>query len=56
MNRILGNALAYWAGIFTLGFVLGAVRLLVLVPRLGVAGAVAAELPVMLGASWLLAG
>jgi hypothetical protein len=56
MNRILANALLYWAAILALGFVLGAVRLVVLVPQLGVAGAVAAELPVMLGASWLLAG
>ncbi len=56
MARVVPNALLYWAAILALGFVLGAVLLLVLVPRLGVAGAVAAELPVMLGASWLAAG
>lgn len=48
-------ALLYWAGIFALGMVLGTVRTLWLVPLLGELAAVACELPIMLGASWLWA-
>jgi hypothetical protein len=48
-------ALAYFAPVFALGFVLGTVRTLWLAPALGEVPAVAAELPVMLAASWLLA-
>jgi hypothetical protein len=54
-GRIAAFALAYWAAIFALGFVLGTVRVLWLAPRLGESAAVLAELPVMLGASWLWA-
>jgi hypothetical protein len=53
--RIARFALAYWAAIFALGFVLGSIRVLWLAPRLGEGAAVLAELPVMLGASWLWA-
>jgi hypothetical protein len=53
--RIAGFALAYWGGIFALGFVLGTARVLWLAPRLGESAAVLAELPVMLAASWLWA-
>lgn len=55
MTRIAANALAYWAPVFALGFVLGTVRTLWLAPRLGALGAVFAELPVMLAASWFAA-
>src|SRR5690606_39056760 len=48
---ILHAALAYWAAIFALGFVLGTVRTLWLAPAVGELAAVALELPVMLGAS-----
>ncbi len=54
--RIVTQALAYFAAIFALGFVLGTVRTLWLAPVLGSAAAVALELPVMLSASWWWAG
>jgi len=50
-RRIAGAALAYWALIFALG----ALRILWLAPRLGESFAVLAELPAMLGASWVTA-
>lgn len=52
---LLRPALAYFLPVFALGFVLGTVRTLWLAPMLGELAAVAAELPVMLAASWLLA-
>lgn len=48
-------ALLYWAVVFALGFILGTLRTLWLVPQLGEFSAVACELPIMLGASWLWA-
>ncbi|MCB9666112.1 MAG: hypothetical protein H6732_18535 [Alphaproteobacteria bacterium] len=45
-------ALRYVALVFAAGFVLGTVRTLVLVPRLGETAAVLLELPVMLTVSW----
>jgi len=52
---VVRAGLAYWAAIFALGFVLGALRVTVMVPLLGELAAVLAELPVMLAASWLWA-
>ena len=52
----LGAAVAYWAVVFALGFVLGTVRTLWLAPAIGLVPATLAELPVMLGASWLASG
>lgn len=46
----------YFAAVFALGFVLGALRTTVLVPRLGPTAAVAVEVPVMLAAAWLICG
>lgn len=54
-SRIVTNALAYWAAIFALGFVLGTVRTLWLAPALGAPAAVLIELPVMLAAAWFCA-
>ncbi len=44
----------YFGAVFAAGFVLGAVRVLVLLPRLGETAAVALELPVMLLLSWFV--
>lgn len=56
MLRILPPALAYATAIFACGFVLGAVRVMWLAPRLGDVAAVAVELPPMLALSWWVAG
>ncbi|MEE4315496.1 MAG: hypothetical protein V2I74_00780 [Erythrobacter sp.] len=53
---ILRAGLAYWAMVFALGFMLGTVRVLWLVPLVGLLPATALELPVMLAASWWAAG
>ncbi|MCA1493842.1 hypothetical protein [Sinorhizobium alkalisoli] len=46
----------YFAAVFMVGFVLGTIRTLVLIPRLGGLGAVAVELPVILTAAWIICG
>jgi len=48
-------AIAYWALVFALGFLLGSIRVLVLEPALGMLPATLIELPIMLGASWMVA-
>ncbi|HEX2594313.1 MAG TPA: hypothetical protein VHL34_22615 [Rhizomicrobium sp.] len=52
MGAALKAGVLYFAIIMTVGFVMGAARELVLVPRLGPIGAVLLEIPVMLAASW----
>jgi len=49
-------AIAYWAVVFALGFVLGTLRTLWLAPAIGLLPATLAELPVMLAASWWSSG
>lgn len=56
MTAAVRAGLFYFAGVFALGFLLGVVRILWLVPRLGETVAVLVELPVMLWAAWLWAG
>lgn len=46
----------YFAAIFATGFVLGTIRTLLLLPRIGELAAVAVELPVILAAAWLICG
>lgn len=50
----LRAALLYFALVFTLGTLLGVLRVTVMIPRLGELRAVLVELPVMLVASWFL--
>ncbi len=52
--RAAAAGAAYFLVLFLLGFVLGAIRVLVIAPRLGDVAAVLLELPVMLAASWLV--
>lgn len=54
--RALRLGLVYFAAVFALGFVLGTVRIFLLIPRLGELGAVAVELPVILTGAWLICG
>lgn len=56
MPRIVLPALVYVSTVFAAAFVLGALRVLVVAPRLGELAAVALEVPVVLGLSWLVAG
>jgi hypothetical protein len=56
MTRIVSAALAYFATVFGLGFALGTLRVLFVIPRIGETAAVLVELPVMLAASWVAAG
>lgn len=52
---MISAAIRYFAIIFALGFVLGTVRTLVIVPYTGATVAVLMELPFMLTVSWLVA-
>ncbi len=56
MNRVLGAAVAYFAIVFAAGFVLGAVRVLLLEPTVGELGATLLEVPVILLLSWVACG
>lgn len=55
-QRVLKASLLYFASVFGVGVVLGTLRVLWLVPRLGVRVAELLEQPLMLLASYLLAG
>ncbi|MCC7282795.1 MAG: hypothetical protein IT556_10455 [Acetobacteraceae bacterium] len=55
MGRIGRAALAYFAAVFAVGFVLGVVREMVVRPRLGATAAIALEAPAMLLATLLIA-
>jgi hypothetical protein len=52
---MVSAALRYFAIVFSVGFLLGAVRTLAVAPRIGATAAVLIELPFILGASWLMA-
>ena len=54
--RIAGAAIVYWAVVFALGFVLGTIRVLWVIPLVGLMPATLLELPIILAASWLAAG
>ena len=48
--------LLYFAAVFAIGFALGTLRVLVVIPRLGELVAVLLELPVMLALAWPICG
>jgi len=52
--RAAAAGAAYFLILFSAGFMLGALRVLVIAPRLGDVLAVLLELPLMLAASWLV--
>lgn len=54
IRRAGAGGLVYFGAVFTLGAALGTVRTLHLEPLLGEMTATLAELPLMLGASWLI--
>jgi hypothetical protein len=54
-GRVVSAGLLYFALVFGAGFVLGALWILVLVPRTGERAAELLELPVMVGITWLAA-
>lgn len=56
MRSAWAAAISYFAAVFALGFALGTLRVLVLVPAMEEGLAVLIELPVMLGFSWWIAG
>lgn len=56
MIAALRLGLVYFAAVFAVGFALGAIRTLVLIPMLGEVGAVLVELPVILTAAWMICG
>lgn len=52
MKRALGAATVYFLALFALGFALGTIRVLFVVPRLGLFQATLAEIPIMLTAAF----
>ena len=45
--------IAYFAAVFAVGFVLGVIRVLLVIPRIGEMAAVMIEIPLMLTVSWI---
>src|SRR5688572_25414741 len=56
MKRAFAAGALYFLLIFLLGMVLGAIRILLLEPRIGPVPSVLLELPLMLAASWFVCG
>lgn len=56
MTRSVKAGLLYFFGVFCVGFVLGGVRIMLLMPTLGETLAVLVEVPLMLVLCWILCG
>ena len=54
--NILKAGCAYFFLVFSLGFILGTIRVLAVIPRIGEFAATLLELPLILTASWLVSG
>jgi hypothetical protein len=54
MKRAVAAGFAYFGIIFTLGFVLGVLRTLFVLPLVGETAAVIIELPIILGLAWIV--
>lgn len=54
MNAAIKAGPAYFGAVFVVGFVLGATRVRMLIPRLGEIAAVSLEIPVILALSWFV--
>jgi hypothetical protein len=55
-RRVAMAATAYFAIVFAFAFMVGIVRVTVVAPKIGALAAVALEVPLVLGVSWLTAG
>jgi hypothetical protein len=53
--RLLRDAFLYFLIVFAAGWVLGAIRMLIIAPAIGSLAAVAIEAPIMLFISWVVA-
>jgi len=56
MTAAIRAGIAYFAIVFCIGFGLGTIRVLFVIPRVGDLVAVMLELPVMLAGAWLVCG
>ena len=56
MSSSIRAGFFYFAIVFAIGFLLGTIRVLVLVPRMGELVSVLIEFPVILAASWIVCG
>jgi hypothetical protein len=54
--KVVGAGIAYTAVVYLFAFVAGAIRVMVVAPRVGTAAAVLLEVPVALGVSWWVSG
>lgn len=54
MRQSIMAGLAYFGCVFAVGFVLGVLRIVVVVPAMGATAAVALELPIILTLAWLI--